>query len=172
MGRREAPDPGDQLPGELDRLRLEVVAEREVAEHLEEGVVARRRSDVLEVVVLAGHPQALLHRDGARVLGRRCAGEVVLELDHAGVGEQQRRVAVRHERRARDGAVTAVAEIVDETLADLGAAHRFHSAHSELSRGKAEGGAAFQISLRAPPRCPRRQLREDAGSAPPSLLEP
>ena len=180
MGGREAPDPGDQLPGELDRLRLEVVAEGEVAEHLEEGVVARRRSDVLEVVVLAGYPQALLHRDGARVFGGRGAGEVVLELDHAGVGEEEGRVAVRHERRARHGPVTAVAEIVDETLADLGAAHRFqgaHSAHSGLSRGKAEGGGAFQISLRAPTRqhrrCRRRQRRwRRLASSTPSLLEP
>src|SRR5262245_12477717 len=49
----EAPLLRHQLPAELDRLGLEVVAEREVAEHLEEGVVARRRADVLEVVVLA-----------------------------------------------------------------------------------------------------------------------
>ncbi len=34
----------DECPGELDRLLLEVVAEGEVAEHLEEGVVARRYS--------------------------------------------------------------------------------------------------------------------------------
>ena len=56
---------GHQLPAERDRLGLEVVAEGEVAEHLEEGVVARAGSDVLEVVVLARDAQALLRRDGA-----------------------------------------------------------------------------------------------------------
>ena len=37
---RKPPDAGQQLPGEPDRVVLEVVAEREVAEHLEERVVA------------------------------------------------------------------------------------------------------------------------------------
>ena len=40
---------GHQVPGEFDGEVLEVVAEREVAEHLEEGVVARGHTDVLEV---------------------------------------------------------------------------------------------------------------------------
>ena len=35
---------GHELPGELDRAFLEVLAEREVAEHLEEGQVVRRRA--------------------------------------------------------------------------------------------------------------------------------
>ena len=69
----QSPDLGDQLPGELDRLALEVVAEREVAEHLEEGVVARARADVLEVVVLAGDPHALLRRHRAPEVGRSSA---------------------------------------------------------------------------------------------------
>ena len=61
--RPEKPTPfGQQRPGELDRLFLEVVAEGEVPEHLEEGVVARRAADVLEVVVLARHAHALLRR--------------------------------------------------------------------------------------------------------------
>ena len=44
---------GEELPRERDRLFFEVVAEAEVAEHLEERVVARGDADVLEVVVLA-----------------------------------------------------------------------------------------------------------------------
>ena len=57
---------GDQVPGELDRLLLEIVAEREVAQHLEEGVMARGVADILEVVVLAAGAHALLRRRGAR----------------------------------------------------------------------------------------------------------
>ena len=49
---------GDELPGEVDRLVLEVVAEREVAEHLEEGAVAVGAADVLEIGVLAARAQA------------------------------------------------------------------------------------------------------------------
>ena len=58
---------GEQLPGEADRLLLEVVAEGEVAEHLEEGVVARGAAHLLEVVVLAAGAHALLRRGGASV---------------------------------------------------------------------------------------------------------
>ena len=60
--------PGEELPGVRDRVLLEVVAEREVAQHLEEGVVARRVSHVLEVVVLAPGAHALLRRRGPVVV--------------------------------------------------------------------------------------------------------
>jgi hypothetical protein len=50
----------DQLPRVGDGLALEIVAEAEVAEHLEEGVVARGVAHVLEVVVLAARPHAAL----------------------------------------------------------------------------------------------------------------
>ena len=43
----------DQFPGVLDRLVLEVVAEGEIAQHLEEGVVSRRAPHRLQVVVLS-----------------------------------------------------------------------------------------------------------------------
>ena len=88
---------GQELPGPVDGLALEVVAEGPVAEHLEEGVVARRAADLLEVVVLAGHAQAALRVHGPRVGALLDAAEDVLELDHAAVGEEQRLVA----RRAR-----------------------------------------------------------------------
>ena len=55
----------DELPGELDRAGLEVVAEREVPHHLEEGVVACGVADVVEVVVLAAGAHALLRRGRA-----------------------------------------------------------------------------------------------------------
>jgi hypothetical protein len=59
--------PGEQLPGVGDRLALEVVAEAEVAQHLEERVVARGVADVLQVVVLAAGAHAALRRGGAGV---------------------------------------------------------------------------------------------------------
>ena len=49
-----------ELPRPRDRVGLEVVAEAEVAEHLEEREVAVRAADVVEVVVLAAGPDALL----------------------------------------------------------------------------------------------------------------
>ena len=53
---------GDQVPGKLDRALLEIVAEGEIAEHLEEGVVARGVADIVEVVVLAAGAHAFLRR--------------------------------------------------------------------------------------------------------------
>ena len=87
----DAEVPGQELPGPVDRLALEVVAEAPVAEHLEEGVVARRAADLLEVVVLAGDAQAALVVDRPAVRARLGAGQDVLELDHARVREQERR---------------------------------------------------------------------------------
>ena len=54
---------GEQFPGELDGVFLEVVAEGEVAAHLEEGAVAGGLADFLDV---AG-ADALLHAGGAVV---------------------------------------------------------------------------------------------------------
>src|SRR5207247_607351 len=54
----EAVDLQRQLPRLLDRALLEVIAEREVAEHLEERQVPRRHPDLLDV----GRPEDLLAR--------------------------------------------------------------------------------------------------------------
>ncbi len=116
----ELPFHRQQLPRPADRLLLEVVAERPVAEHLEEGVVVRVLADVVEVVVLAAGADALL-RVGRALVGRLLgAEEVRLELVHAGVGEQQRRVVVRHDTaRRHEGVAVLLDEEVDELLADL-----------------------------------------------------
>ena len=89
---------GEQAPGVFDGVLLEVVAEGEVAEHLEEGVVAGGVADVVEVVVLAAGAHAFLGGRGADVGTLLDAGEDVLELDHAGVGEHERRIVARDER--------------------------------------------------------------------------
>ncbi len=77
----------DQVPGKLDRALLEIVAEGEVAEHLEEGVVARGIADIVEVVVLAAGAHAFLRGDRRGIGTRLKAREDVLELHHAGIGE-------------------------------------------------------------------------------------
>src|SRR6476620_7437284 len=50
---------GNQVPGQLDRALLEIIAKGKVAEHLEKGVVTRGVPDVVEVVVLAAGAHAL-----------------------------------------------------------------------------------------------------------------
>ena len=92
---------GDELPGEVDRLVLEVVAEREVAEHLEEGAVPVGAADVLEVGVLAAGAQHLLDADDPRRRRLAQAEEVRLERLHARDDEERRRVVGRRDQRVR-----------------------------------------------------------------------
>ena len=113
LGRR------DQFPGVGDGVLLEVVAEAEVAQHLEEGVVAIGEAHVLKVVVLAAGAHALLRRGRAVVVALLDAEEDVLELVHAGVGEQQRGVVRRHERGGVDDLVSVLGEVAQEHRADV-----------------------------------------------------
>ena len=105
---------GDQLPGQLDRALLEVVAEREVAEHLEEGEMARGVADIVEVVVLAAGADAFLRGGRGGVAALLDAGEDVLELHHAGIGEHQGRVVARNQRRRRHDLVAVLREEIQE----------------------------------------------------------
>jgi hypothetical protein len=86
--RVELEDRRGQLPGEGDGLFLEVVAEREVAQHLEEGEVAGGGPDDVDV----GRAEALLDRGGPRPRRLLLTEHVGLELHHAGGREEQRRV--------------------------------------------------------------------------------
>ncbi len=89
-----------KFPGKGDRLFLEIVAEGEVAQHLEEGVVPQRLAHIAEVVVLAPCPHALLRGRRPRVGPLLKAQKDVLELDHAGIDEEQAGVFFRDKGRA------------------------------------------------------------------------
>jgi len=115
----QAPDVDDEIPGEPDRVFLEVIAEGEVAEHLEERVMARGAADVFEVIVLAAGAHALLRGRSAVVVARLAPEKDVLELIHPGVREEERRVARRHERRAGHAAVTVLLKVLEKLFADL-----------------------------------------------------
>ena len=114
-----------QLHGMI--VALEVVAEAEVAEHLEEHEVALGAADVVEVVVLAARPGALLRADGALVRRHLVADEVRLERHHPGDREHHRRV-VRDQACRRHHRVLLLGEVVEEGLSELigadGVAHR------------------------------------------------
>src|SRR3546814_10551217 len=47
------------------------------------------------------------------------AGEDVLELHHAGVGEHQGRIVARHQRRGRHHGMAVPGEVVEEGAADV-----------------------------------------------------
>src|SRR3569833_1094063 len=114
---------GEVFPRVLDRILLEVVAEAEVAQHLEVGVVARGVADVLEVVVLAAGAYAALRRHRAGVGALVLAGEHVLELHHAGVGDQLGGVVGRYLWAGGDDGVALGGEEIEEALADGAAFH-------------------------------------------------
>ena len=134
---------GDELPGEADGLGLEVVAEGEVALHLEEGAVPGGLADLLDVE----GADALLHRRRPvpwRGLG---PGEVGLEGHHPRVHEQQGRVVVE-QRCRRHHLVAARGEVVQEAAPDLGGSHSRWS-FEEWSGGaeglRGRGSAARQL---------------------------
>ena len=137
--RREFPAANHQFPSPFDRLLLEIIAERPVPEHLEEGVMVGIQTHVLEVVMLAAGADALLRVGRARVRARddaRPAGNVGVllpeedrdELVHPGIGEEQIR-GIRHQTRGRDKGVVLLAEEIEKRLSDLGAVH-----HSRCKR--------------------------------------
>ena len=119
---RQAELARDEGPGMRDRLFLEIVAEGEIPQHFKEGVMAGGVADIVEVVVLAAGTHAFLGGGGAAVRPLLLAGEDVLELDHAAVGEQQRGVVTGNERGAFDDLVVRVGEVVEEGGSDVVAA--------------------------------------------------
>ena len=120
---RQVVDVVQQLPGPCDRLLLEVVAVGPVAQHLEHRMVVGVVADLLQVVVLARHAQALLRVGRARILAGRIAQEDVLELVHARVGEHQRGVSLDDHRGRRHDHVALRCEEVQKGLTNF---IRFH----------------------------------------------
>ena len=121
----------------MDRVFLEIIAEREIPQHLEEGVVARCVADIVEVVVLAAGAHAFLAGGRAGVQALLGAGEDVLELHHAGIGEQQGRIVARHERRRRHDLMALVAEEIEESGANI--VQAFHEIACNCQILKSEG---------------------------------
>src|SRR6476660_5373126 len=105
-----------KFPTKCDRVFLEIVSEREIPEHFEEGVMPPRVPDVLEVVVLAAGAQTLLRRDSPAIATGLLAEKDPLELVHAGVGEEQRWIGLWNQRRTRHGLVSMLLKVVNEGL--------------------------------------------------------
>src|SRR5690242_20834592 len=102
-------------------MLLEVIAEGEVPKHLEKGMVAIGEADVFEIVMLPAGAHAFLGRSGTIVVALLEAEENVLKLVHSRVGEQQRGVVVRDERRRVHLAVSLLDEEVQKLAANFGA---------------------------------------------------
>jgi hypothetical protein len=112
---------GEKLPRKTNRVLLEVVTEREVAEHLEERLVPRGVADLLEIVVLSSGSNAFLGRSRAtperRILLTK---KNALELHHSGVGEEQRRIVSGNERARRADDVAVPLEVFEKLSTNFG----------------------------------------------------
>src|SRR5204863_94979 len=113
-----------------------------VAEHLEEGVVVGVAPHLLEAVVLAADAEPLLRIDRTRLAAHLVAEKDLLEGHHARVDEDQARVVLGHEPRARDHGVAAPGGSATPSAAPAGRAPR-----------------AAPTALTAPPRTSPRTAR-------------
>ena len=152
-----------QVPRALDGVFLEIVAEAEIPQHLEERQVPRGVADIVQVVVLAARAHALLTAGGARIRRRGRAGEVVLERHHARVDEHQRRVVLGHQGGRMDLRMAVGREGVQEGRADL-----FQTGHGSFAAGEGfvRGGNRASYRALAPnasPRRGRRSVQDGAG---------
>src|SRR5262249_20545002 len=111
---------GNEFPRVGDGIKFEIVAEAEVAEHLEERMVPVREADVLEIVVLAAGADALLRSGCAVVVALLETEKDVFELVHPGVGEQKSGIVLRDQRRRMDALVPLLLEETQEDLANVG----------------------------------------------------
>ncbi len=107
--------------------------------------MARGVADRIEVVVLATGAQAALHVGRAHVAALLRAQEHVLELDHAGIGEQQGRVVARHKRRRGHDGVALPTEEFQEIRADPVAAELGLVGHRECLGGGQVGGPCILL---------------------------
>jgi|SRR6516225_634985 len=85
--------------------------------------MAVRRPDIVEIVVLPADAHHLLRRRGAPVVARLAPEKQVLELVHAGVGEQESGVVAGDQRRTRHDAVAVLLEVLQEGRPDLVRGH-------------------------------------------------
>ena len=78
---------------------------------------------------------AFLRGHGTRIGPLLQAGEHVLELHHAGIGEHQRRVVARDQRRGRHDLVVVAGEEIEEAFADIVDAAHFGTVSSLFGSG-------------------------------------
>ena len=137
---------GDQFPGKLDGFALEVVAERKVPQHLKECVVAARKPNVFQVLMLAAGAHAFLAGGRPTYSALLRAEEEIFELVYARVGEQQRRVIGRHQRRGVHPAVPLRLKKAQKQLAYLVPCAKFHGFFSVIALGPRASAPPRRVS--------------------------
>ena len=118
------PDIDEQFPAPLNGFFFEVITERPIAKHFEEGVVIGVVADILQVVVFAACTDALLcvGRTCRRIRGFLGAEEVGHELIHPRIGKEQAG-RLWHQRSRWHWRVLLRGKEVEKGLADFGGGH-------------------------------------------------
>ena len=108
-----------KIPRVKNRFFFKIIAERKIAQHLEERVVARCEADIVEVIVLSARPHAFLRSSRALEFWRFYASEIIFKLIHSSVGEHQSRIVVWNQRAGGNDLVAVVCEVVEKFCADF-----------------------------------------------------
>ena len=109
---------GQQLPGVVDGLFLEVVADGEVAKHLEEGAMAGGLADLIDIQ----RTHALLVRCHTALRRGLLTKKVGNERHHAGDGEQRGGVRGNQGCRRHDEMIM-FGKVIEVSLCDVRSAH-------------------------------------------------
>ena len=91
-------------------------------------------ADIIKVIMLAPGADGFLCRCGAGIGALFLAGEDILELHHAGIGEHQRRIIARHQRAAFHHLMAIATEVIQEGRTDIIAAGHVTPIGSAFSR--------------------------------------
>mmetsp|Transcript_122309 Transcript_122309/g.191848 ORF Transcript_122309/g.191848 Transcript_122309/m.191848 type:complete len:205 (+) Transcript_122309:2390-3004(+) len=112
-----------QVPRPSNSLLLEIIAERPISKHLEEGMMINILSDIFQVIVLSTGANAFLRirctfQLCERMLWINLSNKDGLKLIHASIDEQERWIVVRHHRRGFHKSMCALLlKVLDECLA-------------------------------------------------------
>ena len=93
---------------------FEIIAKREIAEHLEKSMVPRRIANIFKVIMLAARPQRFLRRGRAGNGTFFHTGKDVFELHHPRIGKKQTGVIAWHQRTGRYNFMPIFGEIIEE----------------------------------------------------------
>src|SRR5579872_4025352 len=109
----------NQFPRIRNGFLLEVIAKREISQHLKKCVMAIGETDILEIVMLSPRPHAFLRCSRTVVVALLKSKKNIFELVHPSIGEQQCGVVMRNERRRMHLAMPLVDKKVQKLPSNL-----------------------------------------------------
>ncbi len=122
-----------KLPGKIYCTLLEIVTEREVAQHLKEGMVPGIVAYIFQVAVLTAGPETFLNARGAKIGKFAASRPKIFEGHHSRGSEEQGGVFRRNQRNSRYHGMSLSREKIQKLLPDL------KTLHMNLTSSKPKG---------------------------------